>query len=183
MFDGISVKLTLMIGERAISRLSTKKWPHPRWLLLAGRVGFGLLLIGASIDKILHPVTFAYLVSQYKVLSPQWSRWVALWLPYLELLTGLMLLAGIWLETTTAVTAGLMTLFLGAVAQAYWRGLPIACGCFSTTSGEPIGPGKIVENVLLSALAWGLWVGVRRASRRPETTRVIHPDGAEHPAG
>jgi uncharacterized membrane protein YphA (DoxX/SURF4 family) len=118
-----------------------------QWIFRLLRFGFGGLLIFASLNKILHPYEFAALVENYRVLGMGLSRWVAVWSPYLEFCIGLLLIAGIWLDAASVMTAGLMFVFLVLVIQAYIRHLDIQCGCFSMESTGVIGLVKILENI------------------------------------
>lgn len=111
------------------------------------RIVFGLLLIAASIDKILHPFGFAEAVANYGVLGDGLSRWVAIWVPMLEAITGILLLIGVWKDATTSITAILMVVFLVLIAQAYARGLDIACGCFRVESEANMDIWKLMENI------------------------------------
>jgi uncharacterized membrane protein YphA (DoxX/SURF4 family) len=121
-----------------------------KWIYLILRIGFGVILIWASVDKILHPVDFASSVTNYRVLGDGLSRWVAVWIPYLEALTGLLLILGIWSDATVMINGILMAVFLILVIQAYIRGLDINCGCFAVKGEAPIGLLKITENVVFT---------------------------------
>ncbi len=73
--------------------------------------------------------------------------------PWLELGLGALLVAGVW-RTEVALAAALM---LGAftvllvVRLAQGRRPP--CACFGAWSARPVGPGAVVRNVVLIALA------------------------------
>jgi putative oxidoreductase len=118
-----------------------------KWICRLLRFGFGGLLIFASISKLVHPYEFATVIENYRILGDGLSRWVAVWIPYLELVTGLLLIFGIWLDAASIVNAGLMFSFLILVTQAHVRHLDIQCGCFSVESEGVIGIIKIFENV------------------------------------
>jgi len=130
-----------------------------KWILLVLRLGFGGILIAASIDKIQHPYPFAEIVENYRVLGEGLSRWIAVWIPYLEAITGCFLILGIWLETTVIMNAVLMSLFWILVTQAFIRGLDIRCGCFFVEGESKIGILKILENTLFAGFA-GLLVNL-----------------------
>lgn len=117
------------------------------------RIIFGGILITASIDKIQHPYPFAEIVENYRILGGDISRWIAVWIPYLEAFTGCLLILGIWLETTVVMNALLMCLFWILVTQAYIRGLDIRCGCFFVEGESKIGLLKILENTVLAGFA------------------------------
>ena len=126
-------------------------------LILILRIGFGVLLIYASVDKIRHPFEFSEVVENYRVLGPDLSRWVAVFIPYLEALTGLLLITGIWLDAAVSINGLLMVGFLFLVLQAFLRGLDINCGCFTVQGEAPIGIIKIMENIMFAGFGGFLW--------------------------
>lgn len=122
----------------------------PRFL----RIGFGLLLIYAAIDKIRYPLDFAQMVENYRVVGEDLSYWIAVFIPSLEIILGLLLMSGFWRRTAALMTMALMLVFLVLVTQAYVRGLDVHCGCFSTgEEGEAIGPMKIFSNIVYALLS------------------------------
>lgn len=121
------------------------------WTVRLLRLGFGVLLLAAAIPKIGQPLLFAEAVANYRVLGEPLSRWTAVWVPWLELLAGLSLISGLWLEGGVLINAGLMTAFLVLVVQARLRGLDIACGCFDVQGEDPITWLKIMENLIFAA--------------------------------
>ena len=125
-----------------------------KWLIRFLRIGFGVMLIVASMDKIQHPSEFAEVVENYRVLGEGLSRWVAVWLPYLEIITGLLLILGVWLDVTILLNGLLMCTFFIWVSQAYIRGLDIQCGCFFVEGEATIGVSKILENTLFVGFAF-----------------------------
>jgi len=108
-----------------------------RWIL-------GVIFIYASYDKILHPITFADIVYNYQLLPDVLINITAIVLPWLELVIGCCLIAGLWMPGTVSWSSILLVSYTGALTFNLWRGLDINCGCFSTTQGSSIG----VESVL-----------------------------------
>jgi uncharacterized membrane protein YphA (DoxX/SURF4 family) len=96
------------------------------------RLLMGAVFLYASYDKILHPQSFAQAIYNYQILPDGLVNLAALVLPWLELLLGLCLVAGVWLPGATVTSSGLLTLFLAALVFNQIRGLDIHCGCFST---------------------------------------------------
>ena len=119
------------------------------WLYHILRVFFGIILIYASIEKILYPTQFAQTIENYRMISPLLSRWLAIWLPWLELFLGFMLIVGFWPTEVSYTNAALMLIFYIAVQQAYLRGLDINCGCFAAESGSKVDIAKVCENIVL----------------------------------
>ena len=120
-----------------------------KWFLVALRLTFGILLLVACVDKILHPLEFAQAVENYRIFGEKFARWVAIWLPYLELAVGVLLILGIWYDAATILNFLMMAVFFIAVTQAYVRGLDINCGCFSADGGTKIDLAKLAYNLLL----------------------------------
>lgn len=60
-------------------------------------------------------------------------------LPWIELLAGLFLVLGLWLEIALSVIWLMLLTFILIVAQAIWRNLPLSdCGCFSELFSFPL---------------------------------------------
>jgi uncharacterized membrane protein YphA (DoxX/SURF4 family) len=100
-----------------------------RWVL-------GGIFIYASADKILNPLAFAKIVHNYQILPAGLINLTAIFLPWLELLIGIALITGVWLQGSVAWATGLMGVFFATLLFNIARGLDIHCGCFST-SVEP----------------------------------------------
>jgi uncharacterized membrane protein YphA (DoxX/SURF4 family) len=110
---------------------------HPR-LELVLRVLLGAFFVYASLDKIWSPAAFAKIVYQWEVLGPVPSNLVAVTLPWVELLAGLLLLAGVWRRESSLVMALLLVVFLVAAASVMARGIDVEnCGCVSVAKAEP----------------------------------------------
>ena len=110
---------------------------HPT-VALAARLFLGCIFIGASLEKIVHPEAFARAVYNYRLLPDAAVNVVALWLAWLELVGGALLVLGVWLRGSIFVLAGLLVAFLGALGFNLARGLDVACGCFSSRSKDPV---------------------------------------------
>lgn len=118
------------------------------------RVFLGGLFLYASWDKILHPESFANLVSGYRLVPPELVTLVALVLPWLELLCGLCLILG-YLTRSSAIWVTLMSCaFLIAKVTAVWRGLDISCGCLSVDGNSSLTWWNIPPNLGLLVLCW-----------------------------
>ena len=110
----------------------------PILILLARLAAAGVFVI-AALPKIQNPGEFADAVAAYRVIGPELSRWVALVLPWLELVLGIGLLLP-WLRRASAVgLALLLLLFIGLHAAAWARGLDLACGCFGADADANTG--------------------------------------------
>ena len=104
---------------------------HPLFILCL-RIALGLVFILASTDKILKPDNFAKNIANYRVLPYEYINAVAIALPWLEIITGSLLLVGIWIRANALLTSSMLLVFIFAIAQALWLDLDISCGCFNT---------------------------------------------------
>ncbi len=102
---------------------------------LALRLLLGAVFVYASLDKIANPAAFAKVVYQWQVVGPVPSNVVAVTLPWIELLAGLMLVAGAWRREAAAVIALLLVVFIVAAASVLARGIDVQnCGCVSVAA-------------------------------------------------
>jgi uncharacterized membrane protein YphA (DoxX/SURF4 family) len=108
---------------------------HARLHLLA-RLVLGGFFVYASLDKIWDPAAFAKIVYQWQVVGPVASNLVAVTLPWVELVAGLLLVAGVWRRESALVIALMLVVFLVAAASVMARGIDVEnCGCVSVAKG------------------------------------------------
>jgi uncharacterized membrane protein YphA (DoxX/SURF4 family) len=129
------------------------------WLSLVFRLIVGAVFVYAALDKIMHPDGFAKAVSNYRILPGSLVNLVALFLPWLELLTGAALILGTKVEGASFIISGLLVVFLIAVTATLIRGISIDCGCFTSSSaGRKAGWSLLVQDALLLLLSLHLLV-------------------------
>ena len=100
-----------------------------RWIL-------GAIFIYASIDKIEYPSAFSEAISNYRLVPDVLTNLLAIWLPWLELMTGLLLITGLWIKGSAFILSILSLMFSIIIGIAIFRGLDISCGCFSLTDNK-----------------------------------------------
>lgn len=145
---------------------------HPLLHRLLG-LALGAVFVYASLDKIADPRAFAKIVYHYQVIGPShalayWpANLLAVTLPWVELLVGLLLAIGLWRREAAAVCSVMLMAFLLAVGSALLRGIDVQnCGCFSVTGeGRRAGVALLTGDtaLLLGAL---LLAGLPPAPRR-----------------
>jgi uncharacterized membrane protein YphA (DoxX/SURF4 family) len=109
---------------------------HPR-AELALRLVLGGYFVFASLDKIWSPAAFAKIVYQWQVVGPVWSNLVAVILPWVEVLAGVLLLAGIWKRESALVIALMLVVFIVAAGSVMARGIDVEnCGCVSVAKAD-----------------------------------------------
>jgi putative oxidoreductase len=125
-----------------------------------------LLFAYAGAAKVLDPATFARDVENYRLLPAIPSALVALYLPWLELLTALALGLNRLRAASLLLLLAMSAFFTAALATAWARGLDISCGCFGTQGGSVV-PALIRAGVLLACLSWLLTRELRTDSPHP----------------
>ena len=100
-----------------------------RWVL-------GAIFIYASINKIEDPAALSEAISNYRLFPDVLINLLAIWLPWLELMTGLFLITGLWIKGNALILSILSLLFGIITGIAIFRGLDISCGCFSLTGDQ-----------------------------------------------
>jgi len=108
-------------------------------------MGLGMMFIWASVDKIFNPGQFAEMVYHYKILPTFIVHSVSIFLPWLELITGFLLIVGMWERAGLIIFNFLIFVFMIALTLALWRGLDIHCGCFTV---DPYAEKELVMSLL-----------------------------------
>ena len=104
---------------------------------LVSRLVLGGVFLVAGATKIPDPGGLAASIRSYELSLPEWFVSLSAHaLPYLEVVLGLYLLAGLFQRVFAWATTGLTALFLLALLQGALRGLEIDCGCFGSSAGE-----------------------------------------------
>ena len=115
------------------------------------RIILGGVFIYASIDKIAHPYAFAKIIQNYQLVPDILVTLPAIVLPWLEMISGLFLVAGIFRRASAVVLSALLLIFAVAITINLVRGITFDCGCFSTvTTASGSNPvGLLVRDILL----------------------------------
>ena len=117
------------------------------YLILLIRFFLGLVFIYASYDKILDPEKFARDIANYHIIPFGLENSIAIILPWLELLIGMGIILGIFLDGSVVLSGSFLILFIFMIFQAMMRGFNIECGC-GLKEGEMVGWPKILENIV-----------------------------------
>lgn len=135
------------------------------------RLIIGGMFVFAAWDKILHPDQFARIIYNYHQVPGQVINVFALLLPWVEMISGILVIVGYWHKAGTFLIGGMLVMFIVALSIALAKGVNIECGCFSTTS-KAKGPIKDLifrDTMLLLACAVILltkknWLALERQS-------------------
>jgi putative oxidoreductase len=151
--------------------------PAVHWLLA---LVLGGVFVYASLSKIEDPRAFAKIIYHYQVIGPSAffgfvpANLVAVSLPWIELLAGVLLITGLWRREAAVITAIMLAVFVVAVASTMVRGIDIQnCGCFALdASGRSAGFKLIAGDLALLAAALVVAVVPPRA---PEAATEASP--------
>ena len=105
-----------------------------RALLLVFRLLVGGVFVYSGLVKILDPLDFAQQVRNYRTVGQDLAFIVAVYLPWLEILAGAFLVAGILKKASAALISLLLGGFIVLVAVTMVRGIDVDCGCFGALS-------------------------------------------------
>ena len=119
--------------------------------VLLARLALAGVFVTAALPKIEDPVAFASSVDAFRVINSGLSGWVALCLPWLELVLGIGILLPVIRRASGALIGLLLLLFIVLHLSAWARGLDISCGCFGSETGEATADYRwlILRNLLL----------------------------------
>lgn len=135
-------------------------WPGHRWLALPARLYLGGVFVYASLHKLAFPASFALDIATYDILPLQLVNLLAIVLPYLELATGALLIAGLRSRAATLWIIAMMLVFIAALSLAMSKGLQMSCGCFAspTMAAETIGWPTLARDLAWLSLALYIFV-------------------------
>jgi len=125
-----------------------------KYLVLAIRLVLGGVFIYAAIHKIIYPADFAQDIYNYRMLPPSFINFMALALPWLEVICGVLIIAGIFTRGSALLIGFMLLVFIIAISAALLRGLDISCGCFSSgveNTGHGIAVDLLIRDILMFA--------------------------------
>jgi putative oxidoreductase len=117
------------------------------------RVLLGGLLIAAGVLKVGHSAELASNIAGFRILPPDVVGPIAVALPYVELLLGAYLIAGLFTRTIAAIVAAQFLLYAAAIGSAVVRHIPANCGCFGPNDSATADWPHVAFDVLLAAAA------------------------------
>lgn len=131
---------------------------------VAARIALAVTFIWACIHKIAEPYDFGMQVATYQILPLSLVNMQAIVLPWVELIVGILLIAGLLTRGAALVTCGLNAMFIVAISMALAADLHLQCGCFSSAeAGAEMDANLIVRDAVF--LLVGAAVTVMRPDR------------------
>lgn len=153
----LGVAAALLVLALGMALLRRREAGPRRFAMSWWRVLLGGLFLMAAWPKLSDPSGFAMAVAQYQVLPAFIVNPFSLWLPALELITGLLLIFSRWERESAILLGFMMTMFIIALSQAIARDLGIACGCFDIKGAGDSGQtwySLLRDIVLMIPIVW-----------------------------
>ena len=100
------------------------------WLRRALALLFGGVFVYAAVLKLRDPGRFLIDIRSFDMLPDPYAAWLALLLPWIELLCGLAVITGLMRKGGLLILNLALVGFFVAISIAKARGLDIQCGCF-----------------------------------------------------
>ncbi|MFI5144438.1 MAG: MauE/DoxX family redox-associated membrane protein [Ignavibacteria bacterium] len=139
-------------------KMNMEKLFSNKIFILIVRLVLGGLFVYASMDKMANSSDFAKVIHNYKILPVSLENLLAIFLPWLEFVTGLFLLVGKYNKGALFIYNIFLCIFIIALTQALIRGLDINCGCFSvkpsSTSEVWL---RIIEDLVMLFFSFNLY--------------------------
>ena len=129
----------------------------------AAQLVCGLIFLAAALPKIADLSAFSGSIHNFHLepfIPMAATNVLAMTIPWVELVAGLALLAGVRPRAGAFVCTSLLAVLTIGVVAAMARGLSFDCGCFGKTGSAAIGAKKLVEN--LAMMAVGVIAAVER---------------------
>jgi uncharacterized membrane protein YphA (DoxX/SURF4 family) len=121
--------------------------------VLVLRVLLGGVLLVAGALKVGHPAELAAAIASFRLLPAVIVGPLALALPYVELLLGAYLVAGLFTRTVAALVALQFLCYAGAIGSALVRHIPANCGCFGPNDAAVADWPHVAFDLLLAAVS------------------------------
>ena len=106
-----------------------------QWLKRLLCLLFGGIFGYSGIMKLGDPGLFLVDIRGFDMLPDPFAAWLALLLPWIEIICGLAVISGLFRSGGLLVLNLSLVMFFGAIAYAQFRGLDIKCGCFGASQG------------------------------------------------
>ncbi len=127
------------------------------------RLILGVVLTVAGALKVTSPAVSARAVRAFQILPYDFAGYVGYMLPVVEILVGLLLVAGLFTRASAMAGGLLMLAFVIGIISAWARGLNIDCGCFGGGGAVEASQTQYLADLLRDAglVACAAWLVLR----------------------
>ncbi|MDE9366011.1 DoxX family membrane protein [Luteipulveratus sp. YIM 133132] len=137
------------------------------WVGLVARLLLGGVLLVAGLLKITALGTSRTATRAYDLMPVDVANFIGTLLPMLEIVLGVLIIAGLLTRGAARLGGLLMLAFIGGITSAWARGLTIDCGCFGGGGSVGENQTKYLQEILRDAglALCAAWLVVRPQSR------------------
>ncbi len=115
------------------------------------RVLLGGLLLAAGALKVGHTSEMAATIAAFRLLPAEITGPLAVALPFIELMLGAYLVAGLFTRAAATVAAVQFFVYAAAIASAVSRHISASCGCFGPNDSSTADWPHVVFDLMLAA--------------------------------
>lgn len=124
------------------------------WFKHIPRIFVGLILISTGLGKLLDMSGFVWVLDAYQIMPLWMSRIIAYTLPFIEFVTGLMLVYSSRPQFAAWIAVLLHVVMLSVVTITYQRGIEIEnCGCFGVFLARPLTLQTLFEDLFMLTMS------------------------------
>jgi uncharacterized membrane protein YphA (DoxX/SURF4 family) len=153
------------------------------WLTVRVQIALGAIFVAAALPKIGDPPGFAHMIYNYRVLPAPLINITALTLPWVEILTGLALILGIWLRPARWLITAMLVVFMAAIAFNLARNNAIDCGCFDLSAVGKTHAEQIRDMWMVLLRDAGMLLMIAQLTWADRTRRVDEEETLDHAEG
>ena len=119
--------------------------------MITFKILIGLVFILSSVTKVFYPEEFSKAIGSYKMLPETVLFPLAVVIPWLQFICGILLLADVYAKSSAFILSGLLVVYTIAITQAWLRGFDMECGCFDLMIGLPdkVGIFAIIRDLVM----------------------------------
>lgn len=126
-------------------------------VVIVGRLAAGITLLGAGIAKIQNGRSrFLQSILGYDLVPKMLAIFMAHWLPYFEVLVGIMLIVGFFSQVFSIFAFLLFSIFSAAITLSLIRGMTNDCGCYRNIS--PVKWRLVYRDIFLMGLLLPVYI-------------------------
>lgn len=119
-------------------------------LATTGRILVGLVMLIAGIAKVkAGPQQFSRAILGYDLVTPGVAFLLSRTLPWLEVVTGVCLIIGLFCAAASLIAFALLLVFSAALTMSLYRGRKHDCGCFGLGTVKRVRWQMVYRNLLL----------------------------------
>jgi uncharacterized membrane protein YphA (DoxX/SURF4 family) len=115
------------------------------------RVLLGGLLLAAGALKLGHAAELAATIASFRLVPPAITGTLAVALPFIELMLGAYLVAGLFTKAAATLAAVQFFVYAAAIASAVSRHISASCGCFGPNDSSTADWPHVAFDVMLAA--------------------------------